>query len=62
MIDNEKREKILSLTSSFHKLWGNPKTPQRERKRMIQLLIEDITLVKAGVITANVRFKGGAMR
>jgi len=62
VIDNEKREKILSLTSSFPKLWGNPKTPQRERKRMIQLLIEDVTLVKADVITANVRFKGGATR
>ena len=62
VIDNEKREKILSLTSSFPKLWGNPKTPQRERKRMIQLLIEDVTLVKADIITANVRFKGGATR
>jgi hypothetical protein len=41
---------------------GNPKTPQCERKRMIRLLIEDFTLVKAGVITANVRFKGGATR
>jgi hypothetical protein len=62
VIDNEKREKILSLTSSFPKLWANPKTPQRERKRMIQLLIEDVTLVKADIITANVRFKGGATR
>lgn len=62
VIDTEKREKILTLTSSFPKLWKNPRTPQRERKRMIGFLIDDVTLVKADVIKASVRFKGGATR
>ena len=34
--------------------------PDRERKRMVRLLIEDVTLIKHGPITLHVRFKGGA--
>ncbi len=62
VIDQEKREKILSLASDFPALWRNPNTPQRERKRMARLLIEDVTLIKNGAVRVNVRFKGGATR
>jgi hypothetical protein len=41
-------------------VWNDPKTPQRERKRMLALLIEDVTLIKQREITAAVRFRGGA--
>ena len=43
---------------TFH-VWQNPKTPDRERKRLVRLLLEDVTLLKNGEITAQVRFKGG---
>ena len=33
---------------------------ERERKRMLGLLIEDVTLIKQREITAAVRFRGGA--
>ncbi|MFH1740620.1 MAG: recombinase family protein [bacterium] len=62
IIGEEQREKIMSLAKNFPELWRNPKTPQRERKRMIGLLIEDVTLVKTDGIKASVRFKGGATR
>jgi len=62
VIDQEKREKILSLSRDFPALWRNPKTPQRERKRMARLLIEDVTLVKNAEFRVGVRFKGGATR
>jgi hypothetical protein len=62
VIDQEKREQILSLARDFPALWRNPKTPQRERKRMARLLLEDVTLVRNGEISVNVRFKGGATR
>lgn len=62
VVDREQREKILSLVRDFPKLWGNPQTPQRERKRMARLLIEDVTLVKNDAVGVNVRFKGGATR
>jgi hypothetical protein len=41
-------------------VWRDPHTPQRERKRMLALLVEDITLLKQRQVTAHVRFRGGA--
>ena len=60
-LKKEDQEKILDLAKDFPKLWKNPKTPVREKKRMIRLLLEDVTLIKAEEeITMHVRFKGGA--
>jgi len=58
-ISDERRAQILSLATDFPRLWNDPKTPPRERKRMVRLLIEDVTLTKSGEITAGVRFRGG---
>ena len=46
-LDDEQRRRILALASDFPRLWNDPATPQRERKRMARLLIEDVTLTKA---------------
>jgi DNA invertase Pin-like site-specific DNA recombinase len=55
------REQILRLAEDFPKMWQDPKTPDRERKRMARLLIEDVTLVRSPEqATAHIRFKGGA--
>ena len=43
--DPNQRQQILSLASDFPRLWRDPNTPHRERKRMVRLLIEDVTLV-----------------
>jgi hypothetical protein len=43
-------------------LWKNPKTPAREKKRMIRFLIEDVTMIRGQDITLHVRFKGGAKK
>jgi DNA invertase Pin-like site-specific DNA recombinase len=62
LLDAEQRSRILALATDFPKLWNDSKTPQRERKRMVRLLIEDITVKKSDKITAFVRFKGGATK
>jgi DNA invertase Pin-like site-specific DNA recombinase len=62
LLDEEKRKHILALATDFPRLWRDPRTPQRERKRMVRLLIEDVTLIRGDQITAHVRFKGGATR
>ena len=59
-LQKEEQEKILNLAKDFPKLWKNLKTPLREKKRMIRLLLEDVTLIKTDEITVHVRFKGGA--
>ncbi len=59
-LDEERRAEILRLATDFSRLWSDPNTPYREKKRMARLLIEDVTLIRGHEITAHVRFKGGA--
>lgn len=59
VLGEEERQEILALARDFPRLWRAPQTPQRERKRMARLLIEDVTLIREKQITAHVRFKGG---
>jgi DNA invertase Pin-like site-specific DNA recombinase len=61
-IDATMRAKVLTLVENFPRVWNDPQTPQRERKRMLALLIEDVTLIKDDVITAHVRLRGGQTR
>jgi len=58
-ISEQQRASIIALAHNFPQLWRNPKTPDRERKRLVRLLLEDVTLIRSGEITAHVRFKGG---
>jgi DNA invertase Pin-like site-specific DNA recombinase len=62
VLTEEQRARVLALATDFPKLWRDPKTPQRERKRMARLLIEDVTLIRDDKITAHVRFRGGSTR
>src|SRR5260370_20814193 len=50
------------MATNFPRLWGDPCTSDRQRKRMIRLMLEDVTMVRAEKITAHVRFRGGASR
>lgn len=62
-LSEEQRAKILALASEFPKLWQDPKTADRDRKRMARLLLEDVTLRREQQeINVQVRFKGGATR
>ena len=63
-LDKAVRERLVAMTVDFHKLWTDPDTPNRERKRLIAHIIEDVTLVKLpaeGTTKAHVRFKGGKL-
>ncbi|MBC8426800.1 recombinase family protein, partial [bacterium] len=52
--------RIRALAEDFPTVWGDPATPHRDRKRMAQLLIEDVTLLKSKELRVHIRFKGGA--
>jgi hypothetical protein len=62
LVTDQQRAAILSLANSFPQLWRDPATPDRERKRMVRLLLEDVTLMREDRITMHLRFKGGAHR
>jgi DNA invertase Pin-like site-specific DNA recombinase len=59
LLSEEARSRILALSADFPRVWNNERTAPLERKRMVALLIEDITLLKAEDISINVRFRGG---
>lgn len=59
VVSEEQRAALFSLTTDLPRLWRDPTTPQRERKRMVRLLLEDVTLIRGEKITLHIRFKGG---
>ncbi|MER9026792.1 recombinase family protein [Mesorhizobium sp. M0815] len=46
ILDEAVRERLVAMTVDFNKLWADPDTPNRERKRLLTHIIEDVTLVK----------------
>ncbi|MDP1845329.1 MAG: recombinase family protein [Pseudomonadota bacterium] len=61
-LDGPGVERLSTLAADFERIWGDTRTPARERKRMIAHIIEDVTLLKLsdeGVTQIHVRFKGG---
>jgi DNA invertase Pin-like site-specific DNA recombinase len=62
LIDSQTREQLLSLAADFPSVWNDPSVEPRERKRILRLLIEDVTLVNGEMIQVHVRLRGGATR
>ncbi len=59
-LNAQQRDKIRALAADLPALWNDPATPVRERKRLIRLLISDVTLTRNhDCMTAAVRFPGG---
>jgi DNA invertase Pin-like site-specific DNA recombinase len=58
-LTEQHKQRIRQLASDFPVLWSDPATPQRERKRIARLLIQDVTLNKTDQIHLHVRFRGG---
>jgi len=58
-VDDAQRARVIALATDFPAVWSDLKTPARERKRMLALLIEDVTLIKQREITVAVRFRAG---
>ena len=59
VLEQDDREKIKSLASDFPQLWRNPIVPFKEKKRIVRLLIEDVTLIRKNGFDVHIRFKGG---
>ena len=59
----EQKRQILQLAKNFPRLWSASTTSPRDRKRMLRLLVRDITVVKgpaSKMIKLHVRWQGGA--
>jgi DNA invertase Pin-like site-specific DNA recombinase len=59
-LNDQQQQRIRALTADLPALWHDPTTPMRERKRLIRLLVTDVTLIRSNEhITAHVRLPGG---
>lgn len=61
-LDEAIRRRLVAMTTDFKTLWADPRTPNRDRKRLLAHIIEDATLIKhpeEGTTTFHIRFKGG---
>jgi len=63
MVDDEMKLSLSQLVSDFPKIWKDPRTSNREKKRIAQHIIEDVT-INAGdtEIVLGIRFKSGATK
>jgi DNA invertase Pin-like site-specific DNA recombinase/DNA-binding transcriptional MerR regulator len=60
ILDDQQRRRIRALAGDFPTIWNDPATPMRERKRLIRLLVTDVTLTRhPQSVTAHVRLTGG---
>jgi DNA invertase Pin-like site-specific DNA recombinase len=62
VVTDTERAELMALATDFPRLWRNPRTQMKEKKRMLRLLIEDVTLTKGDVLHVDIRFVGGATR
>lgn len=59
----QQQEEILSLAQNFPRLWNASTTQAKDRKRMVRLLVKDITInkgVQPKQLLAQIRWQGGA--
>jgi len=59
LLADDARERIMTLAKDFPRVWKDPRTASIERKRMVALLLDDVTLTKDEEIAVHVRFRGG---
>jgi DNA invertase Pin-like site-specific DNA recombinase len=60
VISKDQKKRVLELASDFPALWNSDTTGSKDRKRMVRLLILDVTLVREESIKVKIRFRGGA--
>ncbi len=59
----DQKQQILKLAGDFPRLWTAPTTSARDRKRMLRVLIKDITVAKGSEpkqLKLQIRWQGGA--
>lgn len=59
LLQEPSRQRIVELAQDFPRLWKDPRTSAVERKRMVGLLIEDVTLTSGKQIDVGIRWRGG---
>jgi DNA invertase Pin-like site-specific DNA recombinase len=59
LLDEPSRQRIVELARDFPRVWNDDRTSPIERKKMLGLLVEDVTLVVTTQVDIHVRWRGG---
>ena len=60
-VSRQFRDAVLALGQDLPHLWNAPTTSSKDRKRMLRLVLKDITITKAAkTVTLQIRWHGGA--
>ena len=59
-LTDEATRRIHALATDLPRVWHDPRTPARDRKRMLRQLLEDVTLTRGETLRIELRWKGGA--
>jgi DNA invertase Pin-like site-specific DNA recombinase len=57
--DEPARGRVVELAQDFPRVWNDPRTSPLQRKKMLALMIEDVTLISGGQIAVHIRWRGG---
>jgi hypothetical protein len=63
-LTSEQRKKVFALAQDLPRLWNAPTTRAKDRKRMLRLLIKDVTVEKTlepKQLILHIRWQGGAI-
>jgi len=62
-VSKEQKEKVFALAKDLPGLWNSPTTKEKDKKRILRLLIKDITVEKFSEVnqaSMHIRWQGGA--
>ncbi len=62
LLNDTIEKRLLAMTTDFKELWADASLSNRERKRLLAQIVEDVTLMKLpadGITKIHIRFKGG---
>jgi len=59
LLDEPSRQRVVDLAQDFPRVWHDPRTSALQRKKMLALMIEDVTLISGAQVAVHVRWRGG---
>lgn len=59
LLDEPARRRVVELAQDFPRVWNDPRTSALQRKKMLALMIEDVTLISGPKIAVHIRWRGG---
>lgn len=59
LLDEPARQRVADLAQDFPRVWVDRRTSPMQRKKMLALMIEDVTLVSGAQVAVHIRWRGG---